>query len=96
LLERLGFTREGTQRAHSLEDDAMFHDSAIYGMLAHEFDVPWSTGPRARGTVDRPTAGGDDRTRTDDPLLAEQPSVSAVLEAIFAHTSDERRPEVIV
>jgi ribosomal-protein-alanine N-acetyltransferase len=37
LLERLGFQREGTQRAHSLEDDRMFHDSAIYGLLAAEF-----------------------------------------------------------
>lgn len=37
LLERLGFQREGTQRAHSLEDDGTFHDSAIYGLLADEF-----------------------------------------------------------
>ncbi len=37
LLERLGFRREGTQRAHSWEDDGTFHDSAIYGMLAKEF-----------------------------------------------------------
>lgn len=40
LLERLGFTREGTQRAHSWEDDGTFHDSAIYGLLASEFGVP--------------------------------------------------------
>ena len=37
LLERLGFRREGTQREHSWEDDATFHDSAIYGLLALEF-----------------------------------------------------------
>jgi ribosomal-protein-alanine N-acetyltransferase len=40
LLERLGFQHEGTQRAHSLEDDGTFHDSAIYGMLTHEFVAP--------------------------------------------------------
>jgi ribosomal-protein-alanine N-acetyltransferase len=39
LLDRLGFQREGTQRAHSLEDDGTFHDSAVYGMLAHEFSA---------------------------------------------------------
>ena len=39
LLERLGFQREGTQRAHSFEDDGTFHDSAIYGLLADEFAV---------------------------------------------------------
>lgn len=37
LLERLGFQREGTQRKHSWEEDGTFHDSAIYGILAHEF-----------------------------------------------------------
>ena len=37
LLERLGFQREGTQRKHSWEDDGSFHDSAIYGLLSHEF-----------------------------------------------------------
>lgn len=37
LLERLGFTREGTQRQHSLEDDRHFHDSAIYGLLRSEW-----------------------------------------------------------
>jgi ribosomal-protein-alanine N-acetyltransferase len=37
LLERLGFQREGTQRAHPLEDDGMFHDSAVFGLLAAEF-----------------------------------------------------------
>jgi len=36
LLERLGFQREGTQRAHSWEDDGTFHDSAIYGLLVGE------------------------------------------------------------
>ena len=33
LLERLGFTREGTLRAFSLEDDGTFHDSAVFGLL---------------------------------------------------------------
>ncbi len=36
LLERLGFRREGTQRAHSWEEDGTFHDSAIYGILSSE------------------------------------------------------------
>jgi ribosomal-protein-alanine N-acetyltransferase len=39
LLERLGFRREGTQRSHSFEDDGKFHDSAIYGLLADEFEA---------------------------------------------------------
>ena len=37
LLERLGFTREGTRREHSWEDDGRFHDSAIYGLLRREY-----------------------------------------------------------
>jgi ribosomal-protein-alanine N-acetyltransferase len=37
LLERIGFTREGTRREHSWEDDGTFHDSAMYGLLRHEF-----------------------------------------------------------
>lgn len=37
LLERLGFQREGTRRKHSWEDDGTFHDSAMYGLLWHEF-----------------------------------------------------------
>ena len=37
LLERLGFTLEGQQRQHSLEDDGRFHDSAIYGLLRTEW-----------------------------------------------------------
>jgi [ribosomal protein S5]-alanine N-acetyltransferase len=37
LLERFGFRLEGTQREHSWEEDGTFHDSAIYGLLAHEF-----------------------------------------------------------
>ena len=36
-LERLGFTREGTRREFSLEDDGVFHDSALYGLLSREF-----------------------------------------------------------
>jgi ribosomal-protein-alanine N-acetyltransferase len=37
MLEKLGFQREGTQREYSLEDDGLFHDSAMYGLLKHEF-----------------------------------------------------------
>jgi ribosomal-protein-alanine N-acetyltransferase len=37
LLERLGFTREGTRRESSWEEDGTFHDSAIYGLLLQEF-----------------------------------------------------------
>ncbi|HEU5483495.1 MAG TPA: GNAT family N-acetyltransferase [Microlunatus sp.] len=37
LLERCGFVREGTRRACSWEDDGTFHDSAIYGILDHEW-----------------------------------------------------------
>ena len=37
LLERLGFTLEGTRREHSLEDDGLFHGSAIYGLLRREY-----------------------------------------------------------
>jgi ribosomal-protein-alanine N-acetyltransferase len=33
LLERLGFHREGTLREYSMEDDLIFHDSAVYGLL---------------------------------------------------------------
>ncbi len=36
MLERLGFVREGTRRECSMEDDGTFHDSAIYGLLAHD------------------------------------------------------------
>jgi ribosomal-protein-alanine N-acetyltransferase len=39
LLERLGFQREGTRRQHSWEEDGTFHDSAIYGLLRHEFPM---------------------------------------------------------
>ena len=39
LLERLGFQREGTRRAHSWEDDGTFHDSAMYGLLKHEYPL---------------------------------------------------------
>lgn len=42
LLERLGFTREGTRRGFSWEDDGTFHDSAVYGLLCHE----WQESPR--------------------------------------------------
>lgn len=34
LLDRLGFQREGTRRGHSFEEDGLFHDEAIYGLLA--------------------------------------------------------------
>ena len=40
LLDRAGFVREGTRREYSLEDDAAFHDGAIYGLLRREFRVP--------------------------------------------------------
>lgn len=39
LLERLGFTREGTRRGYSWEEDGTFHDSAIYGMLQAEWNA---------------------------------------------------------
>jgi ribosomal-protein-alanine N-acetyltransferase len=37
LLEKIGFTREGTRRKHSWEEDGTFHDSAMYGLLRHEY-----------------------------------------------------------
>lgn len=37
LLERLAFTREGTRRESSWEDDGRFHDSALYGLLRSEW-----------------------------------------------------------
>jgi ribosomal-protein-alanine N-acetyltransferase len=40
LLERLGFKHEGTRREHSLEDDGLFHGSAIYGLLRREYLKP--------------------------------------------------------
>ena len=36
LLERLGFQREGTRRRFSLEEDGVYHDGAIYGLLRAE------------------------------------------------------------
>jgi ribosomal-protein-alanine N-acetyltransferase len=33
LLDRLSFTREGTRRSYSWEEDGTFHDGAIYGRL---------------------------------------------------------------
>ena len=39
LLERLGFTREGTKRESSWEDDGTFHDSAMYGLLRREYNT---------------------------------------------------------
>ncbi len=36
LLERLGFTREGTRREKSLEDDGRYHDSSLWGLLRTE------------------------------------------------------------
>jgi ribosomal-protein-alanine N-acetyltransferase len=33
LLTSLGFTREGTLRDYSLEDDGRYHDSAVFGLL---------------------------------------------------------------
>jgi len=40
LLERLGFQREGTRREYSLEDDGLFHHSAMYGLLDYEYQRP--------------------------------------------------------
>lgn len=37
MLQRNGFTREGTRRQSSWEDDGTFHDSALYGLLREEF-----------------------------------------------------------
>jgi ribosomal-protein-alanine N-acetyltransferase len=37
LLEKLGFVREGTRRQHSLEDDGLFHDSALYGLIRSDW-----------------------------------------------------------
>ena len=37
MLERNGFTREGTFRRHSWEEDGTFHDSTMYGILRDEF-----------------------------------------------------------
>ncbi|WP_433219431.1 GNAT family N-acetyltransferase [Dactylosporangium sp. CS-047395] len=37
LLHSLGFTREGTMRDFSLEDDGRFHDSAVFGLLRSQF-----------------------------------------------------------
>jgi ribosomal-protein-alanine N-acetyltransferase len=39
LLERTGFRREGTRLEFSWEDDGTFHDSAMYGLLWHEFSL---------------------------------------------------------
>ena len=39
LLERLGFQREGTRRKHSWEEDGMFHDSAMFGLLRDECQI---------------------------------------------------------
>lgn len=36
LLERLGFVREGVRRGYSREEDGLFHDSAIYSLLASD------------------------------------------------------------
>ncbi|MFT4217739.1 MAG: GNAT family N-acetyltransferase [Micropruina sp.] len=39
LVERVGFVREGTRRACSWEEDGVFHDSAIYGLLQREYQA---------------------------------------------------------
>ena len=39
LLEKVGFQREGTRRKHSWEEDGTFHDSAMYGLLRHEYTM---------------------------------------------------------
>jgi ribosomal-protein-alanine N-acetyltransferase len=43
LLAALGFTREGTLREFSLEDDGAYHDSAVFGLLRPE----WSAARRS-------------------------------------------------
>jgi ribosomal-protein-alanine N-acetyltransferase len=45
LLERLGFQREGTRRQHSWEEDGTFHDSAMYGLLRHEYTIARNLAP---------------------------------------------------
>lgn len=37
LLRKLGFQLEGLRRGYSWEDDGTFHDSAMFGLLQHEF-----------------------------------------------------------
>ena len=37
LLHSLGFTREGTMRSFSFEDDGVYHDSAVFGLLRPEW-----------------------------------------------------------
>ena len=37
LLDKLGFVCEGIRRGYSLEDDAKYHGSAIYGLLKSEY-----------------------------------------------------------
>jgi [ribosomal protein S5]-alanine N-acetyltransferase len=39
LLEKLGFQREGVRREFSLEDDGVYHDDAIYGLLRREYSA---------------------------------------------------------
>jgi ribosomal-protein-alanine N-acetyltransferase len=53
MLERIGFQREGTRRGYSMEDDGVFHDGAIYGLLAHENE----TGRRRGSAVPATSAG---------------------------------------
>ncbi len=38
MLDRLGFTLEGIRREYSLEDDGLYHGSAMYGLLRSEYD----------------------------------------------------------
>ena len=37
LLRKLGFKLEGIRREYSWEDDGRFHDSAMYGLLEHQW-----------------------------------------------------------
>jgi len=37
LLRKLGFQLEGIRRGYSWEEDGTFHDSAMFGLLHHEF-----------------------------------------------------------
>ena len=47
LAERLGFTLDGTLRKRILEDDAQFHDCAIFGLL----HADWSRRASLRSTL---------------------------------------------
>lgn len=39
MLQRLGFQLEGLRRGYSLEDDGVYHDSAMYALLRQEYEL---------------------------------------------------------